>query len=61
MEVIVTPDDEIPEDHDMIESQEPPQMTISHKRKPAWARERIQDGEKYGASEGTMRQSKKPK
>jgi hypothetical protein len=33
-EVIVTPNDEIPEDHDMIESQEPPQMTISHKRKP---------------------------
>jgi hypothetical protein len=60
-EVTVTPDDEIPEDHDMIESQEPPQMTISHKRKPAWARELIQDGEKYGAPEGTMRQSKKPK
>jgi hypothetical protein len=60
-EVTVTPDDEIPEDHDMIESQEPPCMTISHKRKPAWARELIQDAEKYGALEGTMRQSKKPK
>jgi hypothetical protein len=36
-------------------------MTISHKRKPAWARELIQDGEKYGAPEGTMRQVKKPK
>jgi transposase InsO family protein len=60
-EVAVTPDDEIPEDHDMIESQEPPRMTISHKRKPAWARELIQDAEKYGAPEGTMRQSKKPK
>jgi hypothetical protein len=60
-EVTVTLDDEIPKDHDMIKSQEPPQMTISHKRKPAWARELIQDGEKYGASEGTMRQSKKPK
>jgi hypothetical protein len=35
-EVTVTPDDEIPKDHDMIESQEPPQMTISHKRKPTW-------------------------
>jgi hypothetical protein len=45
----------------MIESQEPPQMTISHKRKSSWAREFIQDGEKYGAPEGTMRQSKKPK
>jgi hypothetical protein len=36
-------------------------MTISHKRKPAWARELIQDVEKYGAPEGTMIQSKKPK
>jgi hypothetical protein len=46
-EVTVNPDDEIPENHDMIKSQEPPRMTISHKRKPAWARELIQDGEKY--------------
>jgi hypothetical protein len=60
-EVIVTPDDEIPEDHDMIESREPPQMTISHKRKSTWERELIQDGETYGAPEGTMRQIKKPK
>jgi hypothetical protein len=60
-EVTVTSDDEIPEDHDMIESQEPPHMTISHKRKPAWERELIQDAEKYGAPEGTMRQSKNPK
>jgi hypothetical protein len=35
-------------------------MTISHKRKPAWAMELIQDEEKYGALEGTMRQVKKP-
>jgi hypothetical protein len=60
-EVTTSSDDEIPEDHDMIESQEPPQLTISHKRKPAWARELIQDGEKYGAPEGTMRQIKKLK
>jgi hypothetical protein len=60
-EVIVTLDDEIPKDHDMIESQEPPRMRISHKRKPAWARELIQYAEKYGALEGTMTQSKKPK
>jgi hypothetical protein len=60
-EVTVIPDDEIPEDHDMIESQEPPRMTISHKRKPAWAKELIQYVERYGAPEGTMRQSKKPK
>jgi hypothetical protein len=36
-------------------------MMISHKRKPAWARELIQDGEKYGVPEGTTRQVKKPK
>jgi hypothetical protein len=42
-EFTVTPDEEIPEDHDMIESQEPPHMMISHKRKLAWARELIQD------------------
>jgi hypothetical protein len=60
-EVTVSPDEEIPKDHDMIESQEPPQMTISHKRTPAWVRELIQDGQKYGALEGTMRQIKKPK
>ena len=36
-------------------------MTISHKRRPAWARELIQDGEKYGDPEGTMRQVKKSK
>jgi hypothetical protein len=60
-EVITSPDEEIPEDHDIIESQEPPEMTISHKRKSAWARELIQDGEKHGAPEGTMRQVKKPK
>jgi hypothetical protein len=36
-------------------------MTISHRRNLAWARKLIQDGEKYGAPEGTMRQSKKPK
>jgi hypothetical protein len=36
-------------------------MTFSHKRKPAWARELIQDGEKYGAPEGTSRQVKRPK
>ena len=40
-EVTVFPDDDIPEDHDMIESQEPPQMTISHKTNPSWARELI--------------------
>jgi hypothetical protein len=60
-EVTTSPDDEIQEDNDMIESQEPPQMTISHKINTSWGRELIQDGEKYGAPKGTMRQVKKPK
>jgi hypothetical protein len=33
-EVITFPDEEILEYHDIIESQEPPQMTISHKINP---------------------------
>jgi hypothetical protein len=44
-EVVTSPDEEILEDHDIVEVQEPPHMTILHKRKPAWARELIQDGE----------------
>jgi hypothetical protein len=60
-EDVVSPDEEIPEDHDIVEFQEPPQMTILHKRKPAWARELIQDGEKYGVPQGTTRQVKIPK
>jgi hypothetical protein len=36
-------------------------MTISHKRNPSWERELIQDGEKYGAPEESMKQIKKPK
>jgi hypothetical protein len=60
-EVVTSPDEEILEDHDIVEFQEPPKMTISHKRKPAWARELIQDGEKYGVPEGTTRQVKRPK
>jgi hypothetical protein len=57
-EVTVTPDDEIPEYHDMLETQEPLCMKISHKRKTSWEREIIQYAEKYGAPEATMRQSK---
>jgi hypothetical protein len=60
-EVVTSPDEETPEDHDIVEVQEPPQMTILHKRNPAWAREIIQDGEKYGVPEGTTRQVKRPK
>jgi hypothetical protein len=47
-EVVTSPDEEIIEDHDVVEFQEPPQMTIYHKRKPSWAREIIQYGDKYG-------------
>jgi hypothetical protein len=54
-EVVTSPEEEIPEDHDMVEFQEPPQMTILHKRKLAWARELIQDGEKDGVPQGTTR------
>jgi hypothetical protein len=60
-EVITSPDEEILEDHEVVEFQEPPQMTISHKINPAWARELIQDGDKYGVPEGTTRHVKKPK
>jgi hypothetical protein len=32
-EDVVSPDEKIPEDHDMVEFQEPPLMKILHKRK----------------------------
>jgi hypothetical protein len=32
-EVVTSPDKELLEDHDIVEVQEPPQMTFSHKRK----------------------------
>jgi U3 small nucleolar RNA-associated protein 14 len=60
-EVIASPDEETPKDHDITEVQEPPQMTFSHKRKSAWERDLIQDGEKHGVPEGTTRQVKRPK
>jgi hypothetical protein len=59
-EVVTSLDEETLEDHDVTEVQEPPQMTLSHKRKYAWERELIQDGEKYGVPEGTSRQVKRP-
>jgi hypothetical protein len=36
-EFVTSPDEEILEYHDIEEFQEPPQMTILHKRKLAWA------------------------
>ena len=47
--------------HDELEPQERLCMTISHKRKPAWAREIIQEAERYGAPEDSSKQSRKPK
>jgi transposase InsO family protein len=60
-EVVTSPDEELLEDHDIVEVQEPPQMMILHKRKLDWARELIQDGEKYGVPQGTTREVKRPK
>jgi hypothetical protein len=60
-EVVTSHDEEILEDHDIVEFQEPPWMMISHKRNPSWARELIQDGEKYGVPELTTIQVKRPK
>jgi hypothetical protein len=36
-------------------------MTISHKINPSWAREIIQDGEKYGVPKVTTIHVKRPK
>ena len=57
----------IPEDHedqDMIEPQEPVEPLHernSHKRKPAWARELIQDAKRYGTPDGMHRERKRPR
>ena len=40
--VIPSHDDEIPEEHDILEPQEPPHMNISHKINPTWDRDIIQ-------------------
>ena len=52
-EVAPSPDDEISEEHDMLEPQEPPYMNISHKINPTWAHEIIQGAERYGAPKGS--------
>ena len=46
----------------MTEPQRPvdPPKQVSHKRKPTWAHELIQDAGKYGALEGSLRESKRP-
>ena len=47
----------------MAEPQMPvdPPKEVSHKRKPTWARELIQDAERYGAPEGSLKESKRPR
>ena len=49
-------------DHDIVEPQMPvnPPKEVSCKRKLAWALELIQDVERYGAPEGSLRESKRP-
>ena len=55
-----SPDNEILEEHDMLDPQEPPCMNISHKKMLAWFHDIIQEEEIYGGPEGSIRQSKKP-
>ena len=51
-----------PKDHDMTEPQrsEYPPKEVSHKRRLAWAHGIIQDAEKYGAPNGSLRESERP-
>ena len=60
-EVTPSDDNEILEEHDMLEPQEPPHMNIYHKRNPSWVRDIIQEPERYGAPEGSTRKRKRPK
>ena len=49
-------------DHDMAEPQmlvDPPKE-VSNKRKLALAREAIQDADRYGAPEGSLKENKRP-
>ena len=52
------------DDHNMVEPQEPVETFLeknSHKRKPAWAREILQEAERYGSPEGIYRERKREK
>ena len=57
---VVVPVEHGPEDHDMAEPQRPTKMSTK-KSRPAWACDIIQDAEKYGAPDGSFRESKKPR
>ena len=51
-----------PEDYNMTEPQEPIETFLekdSHKRKPAWAQELLQEAERYGAPKGIHRERKR--
>ena len=41
--------------------EDPSRKVITYKRRPAWAREIIQDAEKYGSLDGSLRESKRPR
>ena len=56
----IVPEEHVPENHDMKESQKPAE-TITKKRRPARAREIIQDAEKYGAPNEYFKENKKPR
>ena len=45
----------------MLDPQEPPHMNISHERKLAWVRDIIEEVERYGSQEGSIRKRKNPK
>ena len=54
----------MPKDHDRTKPQLPEELhseMISRKRKPAWAREAIEEAKRLGAPEGAIRERKKPK
>ena len=51
------------ENHDMTKPQrlvDPPQVVNTYKRRLDWARQIIQDEEKYGAPDGTSKERKRP-
>jgi hypothetical protein len=58
----IVPKEYVLKDHDMAEPQrpaDPPREMITNKRRPAWDQNIIQDAEKYGAPDGTFKESKK--
>ena len=40
---------------------DPPREMITHKRKPTWVREIIEGAKKYGAPDGSFKESKRPR